>query len=147
MKNDVILSITGLHINELLTDEEGIEVISPGKYYNKNGKHYVLFDEVIPETKEVVNNRLKIEPNKVEISKGGGLNTKLTFEKDRISVSQYHTPYGDITIGTTTRQLNISEEEETIKVTIAYALEINNEWASDCTITIVIKNMNKKGRE
>lgn len=147
MDSDVILSITGLHINELITEDEGIEVISPGKYYNKNGKHYILFDEVVPETKEIIKTRLKIEPNRIEITKGGALNTRLLFEKDRINVSQYNTPYGDITIGTTTKQMNVTEEPGLIEVFILYALEINNEWSADCNVKIVVKNMHKERHE
>ena len=28
--------------------EDGIEVVTPANYYCRNGKHYILYDEVLP---------------------------------------------------------------------------------------------------
>ena len=45
MTEDVLVSVKGLHALDT-ADEEEVEVFSAGKYYFKNGKHYVLFDEL-----------------------------------------------------------------------------------------------------
>ena len=54
MTKDVLLSISGLHQDvtgiEAQGDEPGsepIEVIVPASYYEKNGKHYVIYDELV----------------------------------------------------------------------------------------------------
>ena len=54
MTKDVLLSISGLHQDvtgiEAQGDEPGnepIEVIAPANYYEKNGKHYVIYDELV----------------------------------------------------------------------------------------------------
>ena len=51
MTKDVLLSISGLHYDVAgVTEEdenEPIEVITPAAYYFKNGKHYVIYDEVV----------------------------------------------------------------------------------------------------
>ena len=58
MTNKVILSIKGVQ-HEF--GEDGVtEVITTGNYYLKNGKHYILYDEVIPETGEQISNTLKM---------------------------------------------------------------------------------------
>jgi len=144
MKSDVILSIKGLHIHEMMTSDEGIEVITPAKYYQKNEKHYILYDEVIPETKEIIGNRLKIEQNRIEFIKGGAKSSKLVFERDRINISQYQTPYGAIMVGTTTKQMDVKEEPDGIDVSILYALDINDQWASDCNVNIKVRNMHQE---
>ena len=50
MTKDVLVSISGLHLDmvENISEEESeaIEVVTPANYYCKNGKHYILYDEV-----------------------------------------------------------------------------------------------------
>ncbi len=140
MKKQVILTISGLHFGELGGDEEAIEVITPGEYYLRNGKHYVLYDEFAPGTKETIHSKIKLSPDKIEIIKGGLYNTRIVFERDRMNMSQYNTPYGDLMIGTMTKQLSLQVEEERIDAKVLYSLEINDEWAADCHVKIEIKS-------
>ena len=45
MTEEVLISVKGLHA--LATeDEDEVEVFSAGKYYFKNGKHYILYEEM-----------------------------------------------------------------------------------------------------
>ena len=56
MTKDVLVSISGKHI-DIMDDpargyevgEDGIEVVTPANYYCRNGKHYILYDEVLKE--------------------------------------------------------------------------------------------------
>ena len=48
MNEEVIISIKGLRVTE--DTDEDVEVITPGKYYLKNGKHYLLYDEIDEES-------------------------------------------------------------------------------------------------
>ena len=45
MTKDVIVSISGLQM-PAEGEAEPVEVITVGDYYQKNGKHYVLYEEV-----------------------------------------------------------------------------------------------------
>ena len=64
MTRDVIVRISGLHQDAMedLPDEENvpIEVMSPGSYYWRNGKHYVIYDEVTEGIPGVTQNEIKI---------------------------------------------------------------------------------------
>ena len=46
MTEEVLISVKGLHTLED-TQKDEVEVISAGKYYKRNGKHYVLFEETV----------------------------------------------------------------------------------------------------
>ena len=50
MTKDVFVSISGLQA-EFPGDEEEenlpLEVVTPGSYFLKNGKHYVMYDELV----------------------------------------------------------------------------------------------------
>ena len=67
MTKDVLLSISGLHQDvtgiEAQGDEPGnepIEVIAPANYYEKNGKHYVIYDEIVEGMPGSIRNTVKI---------------------------------------------------------------------------------------
>ena len=51
MTRDVLVSITGARFSE--HDKEDVEMIIGGDYFWKNGKHYVLYEEVMEESGEV----------------------------------------------------------------------------------------------
>ena len=49
MTKDVLISISGLQFAGG-ENSEPVEVITSGSYYKKNGRHYILYDEVAEDT-------------------------------------------------------------------------------------------------
>ena len=45
MTKDVLVKISGLQFSDD-QDNDPVEIITTGSYYKKNGKHYILYDEV-----------------------------------------------------------------------------------------------------
>lgn len=146
MTKDVLLSISGLHQDvtgiEAQGDEPGsepIEVISPANYYKKNGKHYVIYDELVEGIPGMIKNKVRImDDQKIEIIKSGITNTHMVFEKDKINMTQYETPYGEMMIGVFTRDIQFEEQDDKITVHVSYALDVNGDPIADCNIDIKI---------
>ena len=136
MKKDVLVSISGLQFE--IDKEEAVEVISVGEYYNRNGKHYILYDEILEEIECVTNCILKISDKQVSIQKKGASNVHMIFEVNRKNITYYNTPFGDLQIGIHTTSIKVAEEEEQIIVNIKYELDINYSHVSDCEIQIKI---------
>ena len=63
MTKDVLINISGLQVdvNEMENNDEPIETISTGNYFFKNGKHYLLFEEVSEGVPGVTNTQIKIK--------------------------------------------------------------------------------------
>ena len=83
MTKDVLLTISGLHYSnypgeeEEDEDNEPIEVITPAMYYLKNGKHYVVYDEVLEGLPGITKNKIRIAGNNLlEIKKSGHTDRK-----------------------------------------------------------------------
>ena len=92
MKKEILLSIAGLHMIE---EEDGnVEVVTAGDYYNRNGKHYVVYDEVVEGLSGHISNIIKIGDNSLEVMKRGLTNTRMIFEKGKKTLTRYQTPYG-----------------------------------------------------
>ena len=142
MTKDVLISISGLHYDALDGEGQPVEVITPAAYYLKNGKHYVVYDEMVEGMPGTIKNTIKITGDYMfEIRKSGIADTHMVFEKDRINMTNYATPYGDMMVGIHTKDMTVNVEEENIDVSISYALDVNNEPLSDCEIKVNIRGM------
>lgn len=138
MTKEVLISIKGLQFVE----EEGnepVEVITCGKYYRKNGKHYVIYEEISEDELLPVKSVVKLSDTCLEITKKGAVNVHMMFERDKKNITYYYTQYGSLLIGVEARKLEVTETEERIRADVEYTLEINYEHIADCTITIDIR--------
>lgn len=145
MTKDVLLTISGLQFTA--PEDEGaepVEVITAGDYYKKNGKHYILYDEVMEGFEGSTRNVIKITDDYLDITKKGVSNVHMVFEKNKKNVSYYYTPFGNILIGIDAKSVNINETEENIDVQVKYNLEVNYEHLADCSITMNIKSKEAK---
>jgi len=144
MTQDVLLTISGLHTMEAMEDgEEGnepIEVITPASYYWKNGKHFILFDELVEGIPGVTKNKIKITGDTaLEIMKSGITNAHMVFEKNKSNLTFYDTPFGQIEVGIHTRDMCVDVREDRIDVNVEYGLDVNHEAMADCRITMNIR--------
>ncbi len=137
MTRDVLISITGAQISE--NGPQEVEMMTVGDYFGKNGKHYLMYEELLEDGSGSIKNTIRIEPDVLSITKKGVASTQMVFEKDKKNLACYMTPFGQMMIGLHTRDLRVEEEEELIRVEVDYALDINYEHVSDCNITVAVR--------
>jgi len=135
MTKDVIVGVTGLQFTGE-DNAESLEMIAPGEYYQKNGKHYLKYEEVLEGFPDTNKNLVKIEPGKVEVTKRGLTNMNMIFEENKKHVSCYQTPFGELILGIAGGPITIEESENKLFVRAHYTLDINYEHVSDCVIEI-----------
>lgn len=140
MTKDVLISLRGLQFDQSDSDVEKIETIMPGNYYEKNGSHYVLYDEIMEGIPEPVKNRIKFSEHALELTRNGAVNVHMIFEENRKNMTSYNTPYGNILIGIDTRKIHIAQESDRIVVDVDYALDVNYEYLADCQIVLDIRS-------
>lgn len=139
MKKDVLISIRGLQFHGEAEDEE-LETITSGVYQQKNGSHYLIFEEVVEGSSEKIKSILKFSEDRLHMSKSGGVNVTMDFEKSRKSFSTYHTPFGDLMLGIDTTDIHLDEKEDMLDLMVEYGLEVNYEHLADCHISIKATN-------
>ena len=137
MTEEVLISVKGLHQLDSEQEEE-IEVFSAGKYYLKNGKHYILYEEQVEETGEIIKNRIVLKDGFMEVVKNGPMNAKMTFEQDKKNTSWYNTPFGHLLAGITVTEMQVAEQEELILADVKYRLDINYEQVADSRIQVKV---------
>lgn len=138
MTKDVMVTISGLQMAG--EDEDAIELVHIGEYYNRNGVHYILFDELLEGLSVPVKNRIKIKDHCLEVRKQGPVTAHMIFEEGKSQSSTYAIPYGSFLIETYTVSVQIHEEEERLEATAAYRLDINGAHCSDCDIRVLVQS-------
>lgn len=142
MTKDVLLRIRGLQlINE--GEDEPIEVIAPGMYFEKNGKHYIKYDEVMEGIDGTVQNLIKVDENCMEVTKRGVASVHMIFEENKKNLTYYSTPFGNLRIGISATDISVNAAEDSLDVKVDYALEVNYEHLANCTISMNVHS--KKG--
>ena len=138
MTKDVLITIRGVHT--LDHEDNDVEMIVRGDYYQKNGKHYILYEEILEGAEERVKNVIKISPSSMDIIKKGVTNSRMLFEKNKKNLSCYSTPVGNLVIGIQANHFYVEEQENSIKVNVDYSLDINYEQMSDCRICVDVQS-------
>ena len=153
MTKDVLVSISGRHIDimseadenteALETGADTVEVVTPASYYCRDGRHYIIYDEVLEGMAGTIKNRIKITgTDTVEIVKSGLSSSHMIFEKNRKNLTYYRTPYGQMLIGVNTRNMEVSVDDDRINVSVDYELDVNHEPLADCKIKLDIMSKN-----
>ena len=137
MTQNVLISISGAR----MTDDgpEQVEMVTTGDYFGRNGKHYVLYEELMEDDSAPVRNTIRIQPDCMSITKKGEASTQMVFEKNKKNQSCYVTPFGQMMVGIRTGDVKVQEEENLLKVDVDYSLDINYEHVSDCNITLEVR--------
>lgn len=139
MTKDVIISISGLQVGEGV-DGEPIEVITTGEYFYKNGKHYLLFEELVEGERQSIKSRVKISEDGMELTKSGAVHVHMVFDKGHKNLTHYDTAYGSLLIGIDTRRILLQEAEDELNVEVDYILEFDQRHGADCSIKINVKS-------
>ncbi len=138
MTQEVLLTLKGLQFDQREEDSDKIEMVVVGDYYKRNGKHYVIYEEMLEGFAQVTKNRMKFSEHMFEISRSGLVNVHMVFQENKKNLTNYNTPFGQILVGIDTKKIQIVEQENSIVVDVDYALDINYEFLSDCHITVNI---------
>lgn len=137
MTKDVLITISGIQL--LDEGQDDVEMITRGDYYQKNGKHYILYDECLEGFGGTVKNIIKASPEGIDIIKKGAATAHMQFEKDKKNLSCYNTPLGDLIIGVKANQIRIEEQEDSLDIDVEYSLDINYQHASECNIKVSVQ--------
>lgn len=139
MTKNVIISITGLQFEA--EADEAIEVVSRGEYHFQNGKHFLTYEELVEEENEVSRCIMKISGKAVELTKRGASNVHMLFEKGNTNMTYYNTPYGELLLTITTRDIQVTEQENKLSLLLHYNLDMNYQHISECELRVEVESV------
>lgn len=143
MKEKVFVKVKGLQFANGQGEEDIIEVINVGRYRIINGSEYVKYDEVYEESTQKSTNTIKISEKCVEITKKGLVTAHMSFVEGEKTMTFYDTPYGSIYLGIFAQNIQIERDEDDIRISIDYSIDMNYEKVADSHIDIEISSKGK----
>lgn len=143
MTKDVLVKISGLQFAED-QDNGPVEIITTGNYYKKNGKHYILYDEVQEGFDGVTKSVIKVNDDFLDVTKKGVTNVHMMFEKNKKNMSYYNTPFGNLLVGINATDVKVNETEDNIDIKVDYNLEVNYEHLAEYSISMNIMSKDTK---
>lgn len=123
MTKEVMVKITGSEYG--VSDQDKVEEVVKGNFYQKGSKGFVIYDVV--EGEEKIHTTLKIEEKQLEIIKNGGTSrVHMKFKQGESFSTMYHTIGGALQMEFHTQKLVISSNENCITVKALYEISMNN---------------------
>ncbi len=124
MKKEVIISIKG---SQSAGAEQGelMEFMTEGKYYIKDGQHYITYKETEVTGLDNTTTTLKTDGKKVTLMRMGSNNSQFIFEQGKHYTGHYETPYGAFTIGVLPRDVQVDIKENSGNIRVNYSLELS----------------------
>lgn len=135
MTKDIILTISGLHATDGDSDAP-IETMTPAQYYMKNGKHYVVYDEILDGLEGTLKSTIKFTENQVELIRNGAASARMIFQPGQEHMVIYQTPMGPLSISLYTEDMEVAIGEEKISLRIDYSLKTEDIVVSESTVNI-----------
>ena len=144
MKKDVIISINGL---QKVDDgqEDNVSLVTPGRYFFRDGKHYISYEE--SEMTGLLGTRttLKISDDSVAVIRTGKNPSQLIFEKGKKHMSLYSTDFGDLTVAVSTTAIKKVLNERDGHIDVCYNIEIDSLFAGTNHLMVDITEAENKG--
>ena len=105
---DIMLKIVGRQIYDGQKEEDVIEFVTEGKYYEEDDSVVLLYDESTLSGMEGCTTSLKVKGDKIRMSRVGAavaIDTEIEFEKGKRFRGYYDTPYGGIEMEVLTNEV------------------------------------------
>ncbi|MEE1228467.1 MAG: DUF1934 domain-containing protein [Lachnospiraceae bacterium] len=132
-KKKMSLVITG--VQRMDGQEETNEISVMADYFKKEGKHYLFYSEYT-EGGKVINNRMTIGPELVELKKSGNGNSHLQFQERESLNCIYQTAVGPMELVSDTHELKVSELDDGIRLELYYTLYMGAAAMSEYHLTV-----------
>jgi len=139
MNKEVIISIEGQEIIPEMGEENKTELVTEGKYYKKGEKHYLSYKETEVTGFDATTTMLKIEDNRVALTRYGQVNTHMVFASGEKHTGYYDTPYGSFTVGVVSDDVKVEFEGNRGKIDIHYLLEIDNNTKAEHKLSLQVR--------
>lgn len=136
MKKKAIISVSSKQKSD---ENDVIEVVTPGDFYEKDGLYYAVYKETEISGMEGTTTTLKISNDKFSIIRIGSTSAKMEFDKKAKSVSMYNTPYGTLELRIETKNLSVDVGEKGGDIQVNYNLSVSGQMPHNTELKINIK--------
>lgn len=137
MKN-VVISIKGFQLAQN-SEEESFELVTDGEFSLKSGIAEFSYMESELTGYAGMRTSFVVEPDRVVLTRAGGLNGEMIFSEGRKHHFVYETSYGSLTMGIDTHSITQDMNEDGGDLEIHYTIDVDNIVMSRNSFKISVK--------
>lgn len=138
-------------VKSIQRDRDGedtvVELISSGRYYERQGIKYIIYNESEVTGLEGVKTTIKVYPNSVVLLRTGDVNMRHQYVLNEKHESVYQTPYGQLHMAVYTHEFNVSIQDGIGSVHLGYDISVDGEWQFYNQLTITLREDTENGYE
>lgn len=143
--DNVVLKIIGSQ-QDIYGKETTIETKALGRYFLKNGVHYITYiDTELNQNGAETTTLLKVYPDRVILVRKGSVQQRQEFKLGQKMDSVYITPYGRMNLTVYARKIKTDFTAASGAIDIAYDLEVDGQWQSNNMLAITIQEGHNLG--
>ncbi|MCM1990055.1 DUF1934 domain-containing protein [Oceanirhabdus seepicola] len=136
MKKSAVISVVSKQSGN---DEEKIEVVTPGVFYEKDGKFYVIYEETEISGMQGTRTTIKVEEDQFTLIRKGTTNTRMLFKEKHNDFIMYQTPHGMLQLSINIKKLSIDVDENGGNIEAVYNMGISGEESIRTELNVKIK--------
>lgn len=107
--------------------EDKIELLTKGRFAEKDGKYYIIYEESEVTGFEGTTTTIKVSEDKLTLTRRGRFNSRMEFIRGEKRLCNYPTPYGAIPVAVDPISLETNLNGEGGSVDITYMLDLSNQ--------------------
>lgn len=149
MTKDILLTISGVHSDPKeagVEDADSVTLRTNAKYYYKNNRHYVLYDER-QEDNSISHNTLVFKEDYMSLVKRGDIDARILLEPGKCNSNAYATGAGILQISMEGEEVLVEEKVNQIRAIASYKMHINDEHVADCKLSILLSAKESESTE
>ena len=108
------------------SDDESFELMTDGEYSSENGVSTFRYVESELTGLDGLLTTFDVEPDRVVLRRGGGVNGDMIFSEKQKHHFLYETPFGSITMGIDTYSIKKNMRDDGGSLEIRYDIEVDN---------------------
>ncbi|MGN1146099.1 MAG: DUF1934 domain-containing protein [Acetatifactor sp.] len=135
MTERVLLTISGLQGSE----EPASITTADAQYFQRNGSHYLLYEESIEGFSKPFKSRIKLKEKQLELNRQGDVNIRMIFEEGKKHMTNYATPCGELLLEISTKRVQVLEKSEELMVLVEYMMETEEGSLGDYRLKISVR--------
>lgn len=121
-------------------EDQSMDLMTEGKYYEKLGSHYLMYEETEVSGMEGDKTTIKLKDGRVIMHRYGENNSELTFEKGVRYDTLYKTPYGNFEMEVLASEVDYNVQADgSGSVDLVYELSIKGIGESKTHMKITMK--------
>lgn len=136
MKKSAVISVLSKQSGN---DDEKIEVVTPGIFYEKEGKFYIIYDETEISGMQGTKTTIKVEDNQFTLIRKGTTNTRMLFKEKHSDFIMYQTPHGMLQLSINIKKLSIDVDENGGSIKALYDMGISGDQSITTELNVNIK--------